>query len=33
MTERFKRRIDTRNKRDVMKLVWEVVGELAGCLA
>ena len=27
MTERFKRRIDTRNKRDVMKLVWEVVGE------
>ena len=28
MTERFKRRIDTRNKRDVMKLAWEFVGEL-----
>ena len=28
MTERFKRRIDIKNKRDVMKLAWEFAGEL-----
>ena len=28
MTERFKRRIDIKNKRDVMMLAWEFAGEL-----